>query len=284
MKLSMKSRFASVVKLGTSFLVCVSLNLAILLTVDAQEPPTVIILADDAYPPYSFVEDDQIKGIYVEILQTAAEALAEYYHVEIKATPWQRGLKELREGSAFALIPPYKHPDKRPYIWPYSIPLLEETVVTTCHEGIDIFGYIGQELNSLATPIKVGVNAGYQILSEELTLARKKGTINFQENKDTQSNVLKLLLRRIDCYLNDRSSTLWEIKRLNSLYPEKSFSKVMFTEPLVVMVRTAHIGYTDSKGHKYDYKEDFVRRMDSAIKDVQSSPVYKQIIKTYEMP
>ncbi|WP_448549641.1 substrate-binding periplasmic protein [Thalassotalea fusca] len=250
----------------------------------AQEVPTVVILADDAYPPYSFVEDGELKGIYIDILRFAAEQLSPYYKIELRPTPWQRGLADLEDGRGFALIPPYKHVESRPYIWPYSVALLSETVVAMCHKDVDINGYIGRQLNSLALPINVGINSGYRILSEELINAVNKGTIKLQENKDTQSNVLKLLHRRIDCYVNDRYSTLWELKQVKLMHPNAKFEQIVLEESLIVMKQTAHIGYTDSEAHSYVYKQDFVDRMDGAIEKFQASDSFSQLLQTYALP
>ena len=258
--------------------------MAILPSAWADERQTVTILADDAYPPYTFVENGQLKGIYIDLLQLASKRLSHQYDIKFQATPWQRGLNELKDGRAFALIPPYKHYDTRPYMKPYSVPLLTETVIMLCHQDVDISGYIGQELNSLAKPIKVGVNAGYLILNEALSKARKKGTLAFEENKDTSSNVLKLLLRRIDCYLNDRISTYWEIKQLSTLFPDKKFEQVKLVESLEVMTQTAHIGYTDAPNNTYEYKGNFVIQMDKAIEDIVSSKEYAQILSSYALP
>lgn len=258
--------------------------LSVQLLTNAQEVPTVVILADDAYPPYSFVEDGQLKGIYVDMLRFAAKQLSPHYRIELRPTPWQRGLADLADGRGFALIPPYKHIDKRPYIWPYSVALLSETVVAMCHKDVDINGYIGRQLNSLALPINVGINAGYRILSEELINAVNKGTIKLQENKDTQSNVLKLLHRRIDCYVNDRYSTLWELKQVKLMHPNAKFEQIVLEESLIVMKQTAHIGYTDSEAHGYSYKQDFVERMNSAIERFQASDSFSQLLQSYALP
>jgi len=248
---------------------------------NAPKDKAVIILADDSYPPYSFMENGQIQGIYVDLVLAAAKSLTPYYQVQVVAVPWKRGLRELNQGSALALIPPYKHIEKRPYIWPYSIALLSETVIAYCHRDIDISSYINSSGVKPQRPLNVGINAGYQILNRELTLAKDKGNIVIRENKDTRANILKLLHRRLDCYLNDRLSTLWELKRLRREYPEKDYQFNGISEALLVMTQTAHIGYTDSKEHKFTYKDEFVKRMDEALALLHTSGEYERILAKY---
>ncbi len=251
------------------------------LSVNAQQ---VTLLADDAYPPYSYIENGQAKGIYVELINKAAEKLKPYYQIKIVAVPWKRGLKALETGSAFALFPPYRHIEKRPYIWPYSIAMLSETVVAFCYKDIELSSYIYKDLENLPQPLNIGINAGYEILNKELQIAKAKGTIKVWENKDTRSNIIKLLRKRLDCYINDRFSTLWELKHLrqSSSNNELNFNEI--SEMLVVMTQTAHIGYSDSKNHKYPFKEDFIKRMDEALSSLYNSEDYNHILADYIEP
>lgn len=92
------------------------------------KPQRVTIFADDAYPPYSYVENGRAVGIYPEILR-AADVLMTEFEIELQPIPWRRGLKLLEAGRIFALLPPYYYPQRRPYIHPYSDPILDEEVV-----------------------------------------------------------------------------------------------------------------------------------------------------------
>lgn len=66
----------------------------------------VVLLGDDDYAPYSYVENGQFKGMYVELLNKASELLKPAYEVELKPRPWKRSLADLENGTAFALFPP----------------------------------------------------------------------------------------------------------------------------------------------------------------------------------
>lgn len=103
-------------------------------SVDAVDatPTSVVVYGDDAYPPYSYEENGQAKGIYADILSAVFARMPDY-QVTVSPIPWKRGLKMLKTGKGFALFPPYYYPDKRPYIFPYSTPILPEEVVVFCH-------------------------------------------------------------------------------------------------------------------------------------------------------
>lgn len=254
------------------------------INVKAENTLTVTILADDSYPPYSYLENGQVKGIYVEFIQLAAKKLQPFYQVKITAMPWKRGLLEIKTGNAFALIPPYKHFEKRPYMWPYSIALLSETVVAFCHSDVNITHYLYDQSNEIIPPLSVGINSGYEILNQELSRAKQKGTMIIRENKDTRSNIMKLLRKRLDCYLNDRFSTFWELKRLKQKFPEIDYNFSNINEALVVMTQTAHIGYSADTNNKFHFKADFTKRMDAALSQLYSSTEYHRILDKYIEP
>jgi|GEM_PF-4324324 polar amino acid transport system substrate-binding protein len=52
-----------------------SLGLALLLTIatraQAAQPIDVVVYADEAYPPYSYAEKGEARGIYAEIFRKA---------------------------------------------------------------------------------------------------------------------------------------------------------------------------------------------------------------------
>ncbi|MCF2907290.1 transporter substrate-binding domain-containing protein [Pseudoalteromonas sp. DL2-H2.2] len=232
--------------------------------VRAASPIPVTILADDSYPPYSYVQDGKLVGIYPTLILEAAKLIKEEYQVELRPIPWKRGVAALEQGEAFALMPPYIHLDTRPYIWPYSVALKQEEVVAFCNPGITLQN-IAQRDGELA-PINIGLNAGFLILDDALKEARKAGRIIVWENKNTRANIIKLYKKRVDCYINDRLSTLIGISDLQDQLP--GLSAQSFVEDHVVLSRSAHIGYLKGYEGKYPYKADFIEKMDEALNTV----------------
>ena len=224
--------------------------------------PTVTILADEAYPPYSYLENGQLKGIYINLLLRAADEIYPHYKIKLEPAPWKRALKEVENGHALAVIPPYKHLEARPYIWPYSIALRAESVVAFCHKDVNLNHFVQIPLEE-KPPLIVGINSGYLILNDTLKLAKKQGKIRIWENKVTGANIKKLVARRLDCFLNDRDSTLWELARIQRSEPDINFNQIY--EAMLVMTNTAHIGYSNTANTKYPHKQDFVRRMNEAL-------------------
>jgi len=48
-----------------------------------------------------------------------------------------------------------------------------------------------------------------------------------------------------------------------------------------VMVQTAHIGYTNSKDHKFEYKDDFVKKFNKALVVIKRNKALERIIRKY---
>jgi len=244
----------------------------------ANATQEVTILADDSYPPYSFIENGKVKGIYVDIVKEAAKLLAPLYKVNVVAYPWKRALHEIKKGTAFAIIPPYRHIQQRPYIWPYSVQIMKEEVIAFCNKEINLLEHINTKSSQRKYPITIGVNAGYLLLNEELEQAKKENKIIIAENKSTQSNIMKLYTKRIDCYLNDKYSTYNEFSKMRQ---KRKVNFDNIKEALLVMTQTGHIGYTDASTHTFLFKNDFILRMDEALSILKSSDTYQKIIDTY---
>ncbi|WP_247687493.1 transporter substrate-binding domain-containing protein [Pseudoalteromonas luteoviolacea] len=235
-------------------------------TADAAFKPRVTILVDDSYPPYSYESNGYLYGIYIEQVRLAARKLSEHYQVTLEAIPWKRGVAAMENGEAFALLPPYIHKDKRPYIWPYSVSLGAEDVVAFCNPGITLNNIL--QRSPQRPPINIGINSGFLILDKELNSAKNQGLIKIWENKDTLTNIKKLSKFRLDCYVNDRLSTLMGFESVKKEI--QTLDMKQFKEDRIVLSRTAHIGYTKDNGDKFPYKYDFIQKMDEALLTVQA--------------
>lgn len=240
----------------------------------------VIIVADDSYPPYSYVENNELRGIYIDLINLAAQRLAKDYKIKFVAMPWKRALQEVKLGNAFAVIPPYIHSHKRDYIWPYSSALAYERVVAHCHDSIDLRKHLLLPANErVKQSVNVGINAGYLILNERLSQAKSQGLIKIRENRSTKANVLKLINRRIDCYLNDPLSTKWVLKEITAGDESLNFNDIHQT--MEVMVQTAHIGYSSDEKRRFKFKDDFVKRFDKALAAVKRENALDKIVAQY---
>jgi polar amino acid transport system substrate-binding protein len=239
----------------------------------------VEVYADEGYPPYSYKENGKAKGIYARILKKAFSRM-KGYKVKIKPVPWKRGLSYLKNGKGFALYPPYFHTNDRPYIWPYSIPILDEKVVVFCREEIlarprpkwpeDYYG------------LRIGNNSGFKIGGKKFWKAVKEGKIKLQEAKTTTQNIIMLGVRRTDCYINDRLSILWKLKQLKAAGKyEEAGRHAKLLEGATISIEQGFLGFTDKDKGKFPFKDDFVKKFDTIIYEMRKNGELQRIVNDF---
>ncbi|MBV8657795.1 MAG: transporter substrate-binding domain-containing protein [Burkholderiales bacterium] len=238
----------------------------------------VTLYGDDDYPPYSYVENGQFKGIYVDFLKRVATRLAGSYDVDLKPIPWKRGLAMLEYGDAVALFPPYLRKE-RTYIQPYSETIYTEKVVIVCNDQAmnkprktfpDDFG-----------DVTMGVNAGFQ-LADNFVNARKAGKIKVEEVKGTDANLEKLASNRIGCYANDRLSTQYTLKKMKTgPHDTPVITNLHLNEVYELSSEDVFVGY--SLRNMAPYKADFIDKLNASILEARKSGAMSKLIGAYAM-
>jgi polar amino acid transport system substrate-binding protein len=242
----------------------------------------VTILCDNGYPPYSYAENGEAKGLYSDILRAAFAQMPEY-QVKIQPVPWRRGLDALAKGRAFALFPPYHRPDERPYM-DYSRPILEERVV------VFVRTEVASERSIAAFPddyigLRIGINSGFSIVQNPLYHRMlEQGQLTQSLANDNRSNLLKLHLGRIDAYINDRLSILWELKRLQHKGELPSDAHEQFVEGPALAIEHGHLGVTNLNRKAFPYKDDFIQRLNASLDSLEAAGEIQKLIARYQNP
>ncbi len=225
----------------------------------------VTIYADAGYQPYSYAgKHGEPAGLYHEIVKVAF-ARMKGYKIAIKPVPWRRGMAMLEKGTAFALYPPYMNLKDEPFTWPYSLPLYQEIVVAMCtKEAVtkrrrrwpeDFYG------------LRIGNNAGFRVGGAKFDMAVAQGRIKLEEASDTRTNIVKLGLGRIDCYINDRQSIRWTENQLiksGKLDPAR-----VGVEAAVIATEQGFLGITDRDEGRFAYKTDFLKQFNAIVYDMK---------------
>ncbi|SHG63829.1 ABC transporter substrate-binding protein [Massilia sp. CF038] len=237
----------------------------------------VTIYADAGYQPYSYADGNgEAAGLYAEIVKVAF-ARMKGYRIAIKPVPWKRGMAMLKNGTAFALYPPYMNLKDEPFTWPYSLPLFEEIVVAVCTKDVaarprprwpeDFYG------------LRIGNNAGFLVGGDAFNAAVKSGKITLEEAADTRTNILKLGMKRIDCYINDRISI-----RLtqNQLIREGRLpGGPAGYEAAVIAREQGFLGFTDRDEGRFAHKTDFLKQFDAIIYDMRRTGEIEKIAHNF---
>ncbi len=239
----------------------------------AMAAQKVVIEADNDYAPYSYVEDGELKGIYVDLLKLASKKLAPNYSIELQAIPWKRGLKNLETGRSMALFPPYRSKE-RPYIDPYSTPLYRETVALFCNEPTP--SRLPRRFPDDFAGLTIGVNLGFA-LGDKMTDAVKARTFTVIESKGNEDNLWKLQAGQIDCYANDRLAIQYSFSKLQHKAKFKQFKDYRLTESAELSSEEAFIGY--SAANTLSFKADFIKQMDAVLMELKKAGTLNKLVQ-----
>jgi polar amino acid transport system substrate-binding protein len=246
--------------------------------VQAGEPEKVIINADDDYPPYSYVENGDLKGIYVELLRVAAKRLAAEYQVILKPLPWKRALLEVEAGQALAVLPPYFNAE-RTYIESYSPPLYRESVVLFCNPNV--LARAPKKFPDDFSGLVVARNLGFT-LGATMSDAVKRKVISVREAPGSEASLLLLHTGAADCYANDRISVHYIVEqmRVGKMRDSSRLAKykdVPLHEAIVVSTEEAMVGY--SRASRVPYKADFIKKLNAVLKDLAAEGTVTGLIR-----
>lgn len=234
----------------------------------------VIILCDEGYPPYSYAQNGEPKGIYPDILRAIFDKM-DGYDITIKPVPWKRGLKEIEKGSAFALLPPYKRPVERPWM-DYSDPILSERFVVFLRADL-----MSQPRASWPDDFKgltIGKNAGFAVPENDaVKQAMRQGELAFAEASNAEQNLLKLNARRIDGYINDPTSieSVW-----NSLLKQGKV-RGEIRQTVTISNEDGYLGITKAQLDEYPFREDFVKHFNLILADMKASGKIDAIVSSH---
>ncbi|ENY73687.1 substrate-binding periplasmic protein [Aeromonas diversa] len=249
----------------------------VLLAITCVEAKTrVEIFTDSSYAPYSWQEGQEARGIYPDIVREVAKGMPDFELV-LKPVPWRRALSMVEQGTAFALLPPYYNQDDRPWIWPYSQPLLDEEVVVVCNDKLAINtdeARFPQDYHGL----RFGMNAGFSIGGKAFWDAVAAGKIELEPAKSNRENLLKILRGRVDCTINDKLSLLAEMLTMIKEGHIALEDMSRFRQGPVVTREQGFLGYAaNDKG--FPFKDQFVKQFDRALHQLRQQNGIARIVE-----
>ncbi|SON53024.1 substrate-binding periplasmic protein [Vibrio tapetis] len=224
----------------------------------------VVIYGDDNYPPYSYIENGEPKGIYVDILRLVFSEMDDYT-VTIRMVPWKRGLRYIEQGKGFALFPPYYTEKRDPWML-FSESILREEVV--------VFGKPNKLIGKRNWPedfhgTVIGLNRGYNPYSmggHEFGEAVKSGHIVVEEATNGIINLNKLEKGRIDFYINDRLIDISDFPGIK--------------RGITANTNDGYLGFT-KLNVDYPYSADFKAQFDHAILRLKQTDTIDKIVHSY---
>ena len=157
----------------------------------------------------------------------------------------------------------------------YSVPILEEKLTLFCHK--DLMTSPRPNFPDDYKGLSIGENLGFSS-GDKVNKAKKDGVIRLSSAKGTTSNLKKLILKRLDCYINDRLSVLVELKNLNQ---KNSYDGNSVKEATTLSVEQGYLGIATKNTPAYT--KIFVENFNSAIEAMKKNGSINDIVNKHTL-
>ncbi len=254
-----------------------------------QAAQEVEIHTYDVLPPYAFRDDQgQLTGVYIEIVTTAISRMPDYTPV-FKVFPWARAKYNAKSGTAFAILPPYFHAHdwltdtepKRPYIWPYSLPLYTQEDVVICNRKVLTLSrdHFPEDYAGLSFVMWRGDGRANQAFNQMV----KEKEVRVSQVNSIKDVIAVLHQGRHDCTITARLPFHWYTAQYQKTPEYMSIkNKVTLEQVSVVSTNEAYLGYTDINSEEnFPYKKDFTIKFDIEIYKMKQSGELKEIVNRF---
>lgn len=226
-------------------------------TTGAMAKTVIPVLTDSSYPPYSYVEKGELKGIYIDIVKQLNATMKDF-EIQLTGLGWRDAKSKVKDGEFPALLGAYYHGHDWEYLYPYSQPLLYENVVLACHkERVSEVGLLWPEdfKDKLVSHI-----SGYDgWLHDNVRDKKVTDLVNFIEVPDIDTGWRMVNKKIVDC-------TLFEKRALEALQKQLS-DGCDIIDASQVTHESVHIGFSKHPQVKEQWPKikAFRKQLDNAI-------------------
>jgi polar amino acid transport system substrate-binding protein len=227
-------------------------------------PINVTIYTDDSLRPYSFIENGEVKGIYINIIKAVFDKM-QGYNVKIVAVPWKRGKKLMESGNGFGLATAYFHGHDWPYLYPYSLPFASDVLNVYCNQ--DTLNHDRPVWPDDYKNLRIGRPSGYcGFGGPKFDKMVKEKKITLEESKGAVTQILKLGSGRVDCIIMDQ--TTFHVGYQKTIHDGRFLST--WKEPVLgveISRNEVYIGYSKKaiQSGNYPFHMDFRQKFDSEL-------------------
>ena len=225
---------------------------------------TIELLGDKSYPPYSYKENGNAKGVYVDVIKSAFAKIPEY-NVKFKMVAWKRAIAMTKKGISIGFFPPYYSQERTSWS-KFSEPIIDETSSVYAKETT-LKGKVNFPKDFIG--LTVCMNRGFTPMTggKEFADALKKKQIKLIEansNKDCLARVKRGLA---DFYINDQLIDI-------SSFP-------VIKRGMEVNSNFGHIGFTLQES-KYPFMKDLQAKFNTIIKQMKKDGSIDKIVQKYK--
>jgi len=240
----------------------------------------------DILPPYAFRDTNgELTGVYIEIVKKAISRMPDYT-VSFRVLPWARAKMEIEKGKSFAIVPPYFHAHdwltevepKRPYIWPYSLPLYTQYDVVICNEKV--LAVSRPEYPDDFKGLNFVMFRGDGRAGERFTQMVEEKQIDLQLLSSLENTIPFLMQERADCTITSRIPFIWYVNQLKETGQHQKYDNkgVVLKEAAIISSNEGYLGYTNIDDEQnFPFKEDFSIKFDIEIYKMKKNHEIQEI-------
>ncbi|WP_108651937.1 substrate-binding periplasmic protein [Dongshaea marina] len=238
----------------------------------AQAKLSQLTAAVGHFPPYIFCDDKPIRGMAVELVETAYQEVG--IRVEFKCYPWGRVYNLARE-SAVDLTFPYLRNQDREQDFHYVAPMLAIKEVffhLKSRSFSDLMDKEGELTVEDLKPYKIGGTIGYRY--GEL-IDEYDGKYGLSLGKTANLNFKKLIRGRIDLFVESFIVGYYEVSLL-----EPPFRELITNLPLPISTEKLYLIVSHKHPRRQEISKLFIRGLTMA----RAKGVKQKLLEKYTLP
>lgn len=248
---------------------------------NASSSIEVTLLIEQSYPPYSYVDDNELKGLLVDIVSTIDKKL-EGFTIKLIPSTWPVAKSKIRNGEQLGLVGPYLNVDIWPYMYPYSATILYEKVITVCHENEMLDRSKGQprEWPDSYANLTIGTVAGYDGWHGDYRNSNVN-TMRFFEYPNTDVALMAVYKEFVPCTIFEKATYQHTIKQLLRDKRIKEDHNLAIAQ--VLAQKSVHIGYSEKafQSGNYPHAYEFQKAFDTELVKILNSGQFDALFESY---
>jgi len=245
----------------------------------AQSTP-VKLLTDKSFMPYSFLKDGIPDGLYVEMIKRVDEKLVDY-DIELEFSDWGAAKARVKAGTILGLVGPYYHAHDWEYMYPYSIAIDHDHLITVCNINVRLKA--NPKWPQDYEGLKVGTIAGYDAWRKDTTYGQQIHTVNFFEFPNVNLALKGVDRQIVDCTMFEQGSFSAHIKLMGETGEIKKPENIYVATH--ISQNAIYIGYSATgieKGN-FPYALDFKKAFDIAFYELLNAGEFESLYQKYNL-
>ncbi len=240
---------------------------AIFLAVQTAWSDPLRLVSDAYFPPYSYTENGEVKGIDIDIVNEAARRAD--VHVTIELYPWKRVLMMMKTDLTDGAFSMFRNEERETYAHFSQNPVhVSQLTAFMSKDSLAVYKKIEDLLGKT-----VFISAGFSI-SDEFDQFVRNGNIKPAYVLNAEDGIKRLLASDSGCFISNRISILYYAKRLGLSH------KIEFIPTLVESNRKAYLALSKVKLNTPDRKRLF-DRLDAELGEMIRDGTVRRITDSY---